>query len=412
MESIKVHVVDRGRKFLYLRYIDPVTGKGVEKSSRASNRKDAAKAAGKWESELREGRYKPASRVTWQEFTRRYEDEHVAALADGTAIKVAATFAAIEEIINPARLADMTANTISAFQQSLRDRGLTESTIAGHLRHLKAALNWARDVGLLHTVPTIRMPQRARTSKMKGRPITGEEFDRMLAAVPKAVLARERRETGEADWKDHERERIASWRFLLRGLWFSGLRLGEALDLHWQREDRLSIDLSGKRPMLRIAAEAEKGHKDRLLPLAPEAAELLLTIPEADRTGRVFNPLARSRRGERLALEAVSRVITDIGKAATVKVASTFKGDVERVKWASAHDLRRAFGSRWANRVMPAVLQQLMRHESIETTLAFYVGRDAQATAEILYGSLDSDTSGDTAQSEPIDAGENACKTR
>ncbi len=48
------------------------------------------------------------------------------------------------------------------------------------------------------------------------------------------------------------------------------------------------------------------------------------------------------------------------------------------MKFASAHDLRRAFGERWAARVMPAVLKELMRQESIETTLRYYVGTDAK----------------------------------
>lgn len=51
-------------------------------------------------------------------------------------------------------------------------------------------------------------------------------------------------------------------------------------------------------------------------------------------------------------------------------------------KYASAHDLCRAFGQQWSARVMPAVLQQLMRHVSIETTMKYYVGRDADAVAD------------------------------
>ena len=54
-------------------------------------------------------------------------------------------------------------------------------------------------------------------------------------------------------------------------------------------------------------------------------------------------------------------------------------------KYASAYDLRRAFGLRWTARVMPAVLQQLMRHETIETTMRYYVGRDADAVADALW---------------------------
>lgn len=33
-------------------------------------------------------------------------------------------------------------------------------------------------------------------------------------------------------------------------------------------------------------------------------------------------------------------------------------------------------------RVMPNVLQELMQNENISTTMAFYVGRNAEATAE------------------------------
>ncbi len=54
-------------------------------------------------------------------------------------------------------------------------------------------------------------------------------------------------------------------------------------------------------------------------------------------------------------------------------------------KYASAHDLRRTFGERWAGRVLPQDLQLLMRHESIETTLRYYVGRNAERTAEKLW---------------------------
>lgn len=34
---------------------------------------------------------------------------------------------------------------------------------------------------------------------------------------------------------------------------------------------------------------------------------------------------------------------------------------------------------------MPQVLKELMRHESIETTLKYYVGRNAQTTAAVLW---------------------------
>ena len=57
-----------------------------------------------------------------------------------------------------------------------------------------------------------------------------------------------------------------------------------------------------------------------------------------------------------------------------------------KVKFASAHDLRRSFGNRWARRVTTAVLQKLMRHASITTTMSYYVDLDAAELAEHLWG--------------------------
>jgi hypothetical protein len=65
-----------------------------------------------------------------------------------------------------------------------------------------------------------------------------------------------------------------------------------------------------------------------------------------------------------------------------------------KVKFASAHDLRRSFGSRWARKVMPAVLQKLMRHESIETTMGYYVDLDADDLAEDLYRTHEAEQNG------------------
>jgi integrase len=56
-----------------------------------------------------------------------------------------------------------------------------------------------------------------------------------------------------------------------------------------------------------------------------------------------------------------------------------------KVKFASAHDPRRSFGTRGARHVPTAVLMQLMRHESIQTTSAYYVDLNADEIAEDLY---------------------------
>jgi integrase len=171
--------------------------------------------------------------------------------------------------------------------------------------------------------------------------------------------------------------------------------------------------------MLRIPGEAEKGGKDRLLPMAPEFANFLAATPEVERHGRVFKLIGKRWSNARMQTDWVSRTVSEIGRKAGVVVdrrerrlvvdargekakakPKTSKGrkakgeagldDGVKCKYASAHDLRRAFGLRWSSRVMPAVLQQLMRHESIETTMRYYVGRDADAVADTLWEAAES----------------------
>jgi integrase len=373
-----VHVVDYGpHRSLVLRYTDPMDGRQKTKSAKTRSKKEALKAAGQWQDELRSGRYHAASKIAWDEFRERYENEVLAALSAGTAHKAQGVFNHVEAILRPRLLRDLTEQRLSHLQAELRGKGRSESTIKSILAHLSAALRWAARMKLIPATPAIQRPKRAKGSTlMKGRPIVLEEFERMLVAVERVVDAPRVLPNGVVLPSLHRAE---SWRHYLRGLWLSGLRLGESLKLTWERCDNgLYVDLSGNRPMLRISAAAEKGHKDRLLPCSPEFAEFLLATPEADRVGYVFKPLAEHPcGGPRLGDSQTARTISTIGRSAGVKVSEK--------KFASAHDLRRSFGARWASRVMPAVLQQLMRHESIETTLRFYVGKNAESTADVLW---------------------------
>ena len=195
--------------------------------------------------------------------------------------KVCVVFDLVEAIVSPSHLRDLTAGRLSFFQSQVA--GWSSRNHGQELSFPScASLKWATaDSALSAVAPTIDAPKRGKQSQvMKGRPITGEEFDRMIDKAAAVV--------GD--------ERAEPWRHYLRGLWKSGLRLGESLELFWDRDDKLCVDLSGKRPMLRIPGALEKGNRDRMLPMAPEFAELLLATPEAERTGPVFRlPMGQHR---------------------------------------------------------------------------------------------------------------------
>ncbi len=378
MPEIKVSVSNYGRKFLYMRYVDPLTGKTVAKSTGTANTKEAIKRAAVWEAELREGRFKPASKVTWSEARQRYEAERLPALAPRTADKVYDVFNSVERLIGVDKLAKLNAEQLSRYQRKLREeRNLSEATIKSHLAHLQAALNWWKKVGLLTgDVPAIEMPTRGKGGGklMKGRPATREEFERMLSKIPD-VVGKPKTDEAEVDTAEYR------WRWFLNGLWFSGLRLGEALDLSWDEPGHITIDFTERFPMFLIPGDKQKSGDDQLLPIAPEFAEMLLSIPQDQRTGKVFK-LARRRIDWKLSLLFVSKTISAIGEKAGVVVNQKPK------KFASAHDLRRSFGERWSTRVMPATLQQMMRHADISTTMKFYVGQNGQKAAADIYAAF------------------------
>lgn len=372
-DEINVNVVDRGRKYLYLRYTDPVTGQKIEKSSGTSKKREATKAAGEWQTELRNGIAAIRSRVTWAAFREAYQEHVDTTLAEKTGELVFSSFNVIENHMRPDKLNRITAQWVTRFQKRLLDEGRRPATVESHCRHLKAAMNWSKDQGWLLSVPKFSKLKKAKSAKvMKGRPVTGEEFDRMLDAVD-----------GLPE-RQHD-----SLKFLLRGLWYSGLRLGEALGLTWdQWADGIRVDTSGKYTVLLIPSDGEKGGKDRTYPITPDFEEFLFSVPPEDREGYVFSP--ELYRGVCRRLDTVSKALSALGESAGIKVDERTvtnkktKKKVTKNVWASAHDLRRAFGERWAKRVMPMVLKELMRHESVTTTEKYYVGINAQETAKFL----------------------------
>jgi integrase len=112
--------------------------------------------------------------------------------------------------------------------------------------------------------------------------------------------------------------------------------------------------------------------------MTPDLAEFLLKTPKKERHGLVFK-INALQTGKGMTTKRISRVISAIGEKSLI-VVSKVDG-----KHGSAHDLRRAFGTRWAPRIKPATLKLLMRHKSIETTLKYYVAQDADEVADELW---------------------------
>lgn len=376
-KEIRVKVIASSAKPNFiLRWIDPISGKARQRATAiravAKNRRKAERAAADLEREIDEWAAAP-SEFTWETFRRAYEEEHLSALDSDTLDGWTRAADHLHRLLCPEYLADINTPLLTRFAVRLRDRKLSSSSIKSYVSRIMAALRWAARQGMIADAP--RSPQLPKSGRRKARarPITGEEYDRIIAACD---LVRVRKQDG------------AVWRRLIEGLYLGGLRISEACVLSWDASADFSVVLDGDESHFRILEQGQKSGRYELCPMAPEFVEFLARTPEEDRRGLVFVLPTNARQA--------GRVVGRAGAKARVKVNA-------EDKTATAHDLRRAFGTRWAVRVQPAVLQRLMRHVDIHTTMSYYVGLDVATVAKELWRHVEKmgDHSGDKSPEEP-----------
>ena len=149
--NIPVQIVKRAdRRYYTMRYRDPIRGEWVARSTKTHKRREADRAAAKWEKELREGKYHEPNNISWEEFRERYESEKLSSLSENMFETSSSVFNHVEKIINPKKLMALTPTVLRRFQAELRKKKLKETSIATHLRHLRASLSWAVAQGPRH----------------------------------------------------------------------------------------------------------------------------------------------------------------------------------------------------------------------------------------------------------------------
>jgi integrase len=339
----------KDREHLVLQWLDPDTGKRKSKSAGTSDPEKAEAARVDLESDLNNGRYAEASRMTWESFRELFEVEFVAPKRLNTRRNYAATLDLFEKICSPRGLKGISERTISAFAAGLRKEpgrrkgteGMMPSSIKVRLQFLHTTLSWAVEQKLLAAVP--RFPA-VRVPKKDPQPVATEAFERLLGKARDANMRA----------------------YLLTG-WLAGLRLSEALELEWEPAEAAPyLDLSRERIVL--PAEFVKAVKDQWLPLDPELRKILEALPQQG--PKVFRFV--NSRGVPLTANGVSQRVIKLANKAGVRL--TMKA------------LRRGFGCRYAGKVSAHVLQRLMRHANIKTTMDYYANIDEAVEEAVLGG--------------------------
>jgi len=270
------------------------------------------------------------------------------------------------------------------------------------MRAILAALNWAHLQGWIPNKPVVKLVGIAKLKHMRGRPLTQEEFEQMLAAVegalttkasaPKTRNGKPLKKRAEIQLRKSSREIVESWQQILSALWESGLRLDELMHVSWDIPGTIRpVWCSGQLPVLEIPADMQKNATEESIPLLPGFEALLLKTPENERTGWVFSPASLmpvkegQTRDHRPHTSWVGKIISRIGKAAGIVVDPGNPKKDKPPKYASAHDLRRSCLNRLKNAGVPAdVLQMVARHADYRTTLKFYADTEVQQKAAAL----------------------------
>jgi integrase len=336
----------KDRPTLMLQWIDPDTGKRKSKNAKTADPKKAEDARVDLESDLNNGRYQEASRMTWERFRELFEAEYVANCRENTRLNYQATFDLFEQVCGHKQLRAITERTISAFKAGLlkiptRGRpGMLPSSVKVRLQFLHTALAWAAEQGLLlkcPRFPVVKVPEKL------PQPVPVEAFERLLAKAPDLNMQA----------------------FLLTA-WLAGLRREEACRLEWEKNDQAPyLDLAASKIVL--PAEMVKAGRDQWVPIDPALRDVLAQLPRHGR--KVFRFVDTD--GEPISASAVGDRVCRLAKVAGVKL--------------TYHTLRKGFGCRYAGKVPAQVLQKLMRHASIRTTMAYYVNVD-EAVMEAVLG--------------------------
>ncbi len=322
----------------------------TQRKSRSAGTSDPKEAEAKrvdLESDLNNDRHFESARMAWEKFRKLFETEYVSGLRTNTRENHEDTLNLFEQLCSPRRLDLITARTVSAFVAEMRTldlpggkKGMAPSTIKVRLQFLRTALRWAVDQELLKKCPkfpVVKVPQK------RPQPVSPEAFERLLDKAPDQQMRA----------------------YLLCG-WLAGMRLSEAFELEREPTNKAPyLDL--ERDRIIFPAEVVKGVADQWVALDPKLREALEALP---RHGRKVFRFLDPRDGHQSTVDAVSHRIVKLAHLAGVKM--------------TMRTLRRGFGCRYAARVPAQVLQRIMRHSNIQTTMAFYVNVDEAAEEAIL----------------------------
>lgn len=286
-------------------------GRGQKKSLKTRDRVKAQALYREIEKEWLRGRLlrlEDYKKATISELSDNFTGR--AGVSPHTLKKDALSLKLLREVIGNIQLRTITKDRIKEFRRAVLQRGTLPITVNGYLRHIKAALNYAREEGYLEKLPKIEMEA---TKRLLPRWIPPDRIDAIL------------KKAAETD--------PAFYRYIVFQLW-TGARRREGHYIEWPR-----IDFKARTVRL-----IGKGQAERLVPLLPAVVRVLKPVKKD--IGKVFIQYHP---------DTVSKKFHAIAKAAGFNY--------------RLHDLRHSCATYLLkNKVPLEVVQKILGHTNISTT--------------------------------------------
>jgi len=318
------------------------------------------------ELDVERGDYRERSRETFASYARSWIDTYAGRTARGISETTRADYRRRLEqeaipFLGTLRLSEIEPRDVKDYARSLEARGLAPNTVRLAVAPVRALLATALEEGLLRHNPTagLRLAQRRQESgeepaEERVKAMSEQELRSLLAAIEK---------------------RAPAWRPFFDFLAFSGLRIGEAVELRWK-----DVDLDTRTVQVRRRYHAGRvgppktKYGRRRLRLTPQLSRTLWRLQAERRAGEDELVFVNGSGGRVDQPNLMGRVLkpaaADVGLGEWVRVRGQLRAD----SWVGFHSFRHSCATILFRRGWNAVqVQRWLGHHKPSFTLDTYV---------------------------------------
>lgn len=311
-------------------------------------RRKAERMAAKIEDKIETGQLEIQTKKTWKDFRSEYESRVLSGMSLGTQAQTKSAMDSFQKLIKPGRMIRVNTAMIDEFISKLRrepgkraGERMSVATINKKLRTLKAVLAVAEEYRYLRRMPKFRFEKEV---KKLPRYITEEHFLAVYNACDSAKRP-ELPNTLPADW----------WRAFVVFAYMTGWRVNEILSME-------SADCDLEKGYAITRGDENKGRRDEKIPLH---AMVIEHLEKLNHFAAFTFPWPHNLKTLYVEFKAIQ-------EAAGIHLPCRKKHEhTPSCHYYGFHDFRRAFATLNAANLTPDALQQLMRHQSYQTTQVY-----------------------------------------